>query len=98
MFVIQALVGHSKGIGVQAILDNATAVAYIIHEGWTRSEVLTLLIKELVDWCEKHEVAVEAVHILGKLNIENHELVRMPATGDWIYGHSGLLPEFGRQI
>ncbi|KZS08843.1 Uncharacterized protein APZ42_027054 [Daphnia magna] len=70
LFAIQAFVGHSSGIAVRLIFDNATAVAYINHGGGTRSLTLTAIAKELVAWCEKKQIAVEAVHITGKLNVE----------------------------
>jgi hypothetical protein len=84
MFAIQAFVGHSCGISVRLILDNGTAVAYINHGGGTRSQSLTSLTKELVNWCEKHEVSVEAIHIAGKLNTEADAESRAgPDASDW---------------
>jgi hypothetical protein len=84
MFAVQAFVGHSCGISVRLILDNATAVAYINHGGGTRSQSLTSLAKELVNWCEEHEVSVEAIHIAGKLNTEADAESRAgPDASDW---------------
>ncbi|KZS20625.1 Uncharacterized protein APZ42_012631 [Daphnia magna] len=84
MSPIQAFVGHSSGIAVRLILDNSTAVAYINHGGGTRSLALTRIAKELVAWCEKKELPVEAVHIAGKLNVEaDAESIAEPDASDW---------------
>lgn len=83
-FAIQAFVGLSKDIAVRVILDNATAVAYINHGGGTRSEVLSALAKALVSWCEEQEIAVEAVLIAGKFNVEADAESRAgPDASDW---------------
>ena len=84
MFAIQAFVGHSCGISVRLILDNDTAVACINHGGGTRSQSLTSLTKELVSWCEEHELSVEAIHIVGKLNTDADAESRAgPDASDW---------------
>lgn len=45
---------------------------------------LTAIVKELVAWCEKKEIAVEAVHITGKLNVEvDVESRAGPDASDW---------------
>lgn len=62
--------GHSSGIVVRLVLDNAKAVAYLNDGGGTRSLAPTTRTKDLVSLCEKQEIAVEAVHIVGKLNVE----------------------------
>jgi hypothetical protein len=94
LFAIQAFVGRSSGIAVRLVLDNATAVAYINHGGGTRSLALTTIAKDLVTWCEKQEIAVEAVHIAGKLNVEADAESRAgPDASDW-----RLDPEVFRKI
>ncbi len=94
LFAIQAFVGRSSGIAVRLVLDNATAVAYINHGGGTRSLALTTIAKDLVAWCEKQEIAVEAVHIAGKLNVEADAESRAgPDASDW-----RLDPEVFRKI
>jgi hypothetical protein len=48
MFAIQAFLGHSSGILVRLILDNAMAVAYINHGGGTVSHIANKRACELV--------------------------------------------------
>ena len=48
--------------------DNATVVAYINHQGGTRSGLLCLLTWELLHWCILHRVVLSAVYLQGSKN------------------------------
>ena len=54
---------------VQVLTDNSTVVAYIRKEGGTVSPELTALTRELLLWCESHNVSLSVRHIPGRLNV-----------------------------
>ena len=63
----------------QAVLvhsDNATVVAYINHQGGTRSARLCALAWDLIHWCIRQGIALSAVYIPGKANVTADALSR----------------------
>jgi hypothetical protein len=45
--------------------DNTTVVAYINHDGGTRSPTLNRFTRALILWCLENRVSIRAVHIAG---------------------------------
>jgi hypothetical protein len=84
LYAVQAFTFDSRKISIRIYLDNMTAVAYINHGGGTRSKVLTRVSTALTEWCEQREIAINAVHLQGKLNVVADEESRAgPDAGDW---------------
>ena len=54
---------HGKRVLIRS--DNATAVAYVNHQGGTRSPRLCVLTWQLLHWAIKHTVQIRAEHIPG---------------------------------
>ncbi|XP_059352815.1 uncharacterized protein LOC132088282 [Daphnia carinata] len=82
-YAIQSFTAASRDIAIRIFLDNTTAVAYINNCGGTKSIALSVTSKLLTDWCEERGVAVEAVHLAGKLNGEADEESRSADASDW---------------
>ena len=59
-------------------------MAYINHGNGTKSKALTQLSTSLTAWCKKRNIAIEAVHLSGKLNVIADEESRAgPDANDW---------------
>ena len=56
--------------------DNTTVVAYINHQGGTRSAKLCALTWKLIHWCILHKVTLSAAHLPGKENVTADALSR----------------------
>jgi hypothetical protein len=66
------------------MLDNFTAVHYIIKSGGTRSPALSAISADIVDWCEKRKPSIEAIHLPGVLNVLADQQSRMRnESSDW---------------
>ncbi|CAJ0944859.1 unnamed protein product [Ranitomeya imitator] len=84
------LAGHP--IRVQS--DNVTAVAYINHQGGTRSRAAMQEVSHILRWAETNHSTISAVHIPGVENWAADFLSRQGlASGEW-----ELHPEVFRQI
>ena len=55
---------------VLLLMDNVTAVTYISKMGGTHSPILSLLAKNLWDWCLSHSVLIKAQYIPGIQNVQ----------------------------
>ncbi|CAJ0954016.1 unnamed protein product [Ranitomeya imitator] len=74
--------------------DNATAVAYINHQGGTRSKAAMQEVKLILLWAERNHSVISAVHIPGEENWAADFLSRQGlASGEW-----SLHPEVFLQI
>ena len=74
--------------------DNATVVAYINHQGGTRSGRLCALAWDLIHWCIRHGVTLSAVHLPGEENVITDALSR-----GWIIPTEwSLLPQVARSL
>ncbi|XP_073430315.1 sex comb on midleg-like protein 2 isoform X4 [Dendrobates tinctorius] len=74
--------------------DNATAVAYVNHQGGTRSQAAMREVGLVLRWAEKNRVVISAVHIPGVENWAADFLSRQGvAAGEW-----SLHPEIFQQI
>ncbi|KZS18335.1 Uncharacterized protein APZ42_015514 [Daphnia magna] len=83
LYAVQVFPTVSENISIRIYLDNITAIAYINHGGGTRSKALTKKSAALIGWCEKRDIAIEAVHLQGKLNVVADEESRAgPDAGD----------------
>ena len=60
-----SLCGHE----VTVISDNSTTVAYINHQGGTRSLNLCTLTWDLLTFCQDRDIVLRANHLAGKLNV-----------------------------
>ena len=65
-----------RGREVQVSSDNSTVVAYLGHQGGTRSSPLLELSKEILEWAEGRVLSISAIHIKGTSNIEADFLSR----------------------
>ena len=64
-------------------------MAYINHGNGTKSKALTQLPTSLTAWCKKRNIAIEAVHLSGKLNVIADEESRAgPDANDWKWNPS----------
>ena len=85
LYAIQAFVGASSGLSVRIFLDNTTAVCYLNKSGGTHSVGLTATALSLASFCEERRLAVEAVHLAGKLNtVADRESRAGPDASDWM--------------
>ncbi|XP_038072759.1 uncharacterized protein LOC119741137 [Patiria miniata] len=95
--VANALKHFQSDVRGQAVLvrcDNATVLAYINHQGGTRSGHLCALTWDLTLWCIHHGIALSAVHIPGEENVTADALSRgWIATTEW-----SLLPQVAQSI
>ena len=61
-----------------------TAISNINYGGGTRSRVMTQISATLTVWDQGRNIAIEAVHLQGKLNvIADEESRAIPDAGDW---------------
>ena len=82
------------GRAVLVRCDNATVVAYINHQGGTRSGHLCALAWDLIHWCIRHGVTLSAVHLPGEENVIADALSR-----GWIIPTEwSLLPQVARSL
>ncbi|XP_038059021.1 uncharacterized protein LOC119730278 [Patiria miniata] len=95
--VTNALKHFQSDVRGQAVLvrcDNATVVAYINHQGGTRSGHLCALTWDFTLWCIHHGIALSAVHIPGEENVTADALSRgWIAPTEW-----SLLPQVAQSI
>ena len=82
------------GHAVRVRSDNLTVVAYINHQGGTRSARLCALTWELLHWCMEHEVVLSATHLPGVQNGFADALSR----GQVVPTEWSLLPEVVQSI
>ena len=79
MAVFEALQRFRETVTGQSVLvrcDNTTVVAYINHQGGTRSARLCALTWTLLHWCIDHGVTLAASHLPGKDNVAADALSR----------------------
>jgi hypothetical protein len=76
-----------SNLSVRLMLDNFTAVHYIIKSGGTRSPALSAISADIVDWCEKRKLsneAIQLIHLPGVLNVLADQQSRMRnESSDW---------------
>ena len=54
-----------RGRAVMLLPDNTTVVAYVMHQGGTRSRQLCQLVIELLQWCGAAGITLHVSHIPG---------------------------------
>lgn len=65
-------------------LNNATAVAYVNKRGGSRSSILNKVALDIISWCEKANLEIQAVYITGSFNfIADKESKRRNESRDW---------------
>jgi hypothetical protein len=77
--VLKALHCFRPAVANKSVLvrcDNSTVVAYINHQGGTRSAKLCALTWKLLHWCILHKVTLSAAHLPGKENVTADALSR----------------------
>ncbi|CAJ0950626.1 unnamed protein product [Ranitomeya imitator] len=83
-----------RGLPVRIQTDNATAVAYVNHQGGTRSSLALAEVSKILLWAEATVPVISAVHIPGVENWAADFLSRKGlAAGEW-----SLHPEVFHQI
>ena len=92
---VQRIFGPTSwGRAVLVRCDNATVVAYINHQGGTRSGHLCALAWDLIHWCIRHGVTLSAVHVPGEENVTADALSR-----GWIVPTEwSLLPQVAQSL
>ena len=66
------------------MLDNFTAVHYINRSEETKSLALSAISADIVDWCEKRQLSIEAIQLPGVLNVLADQQSRMRnKSSDW---------------
>ncbi|XP_040294193.1 uncharacterized protein LOC121005490 [Bufo bufo] len=75
----------AEGRHVLVYSDNATAVAFIQHQGGTRHRLLQNLANKIFSWAEGNIQSLSAVHLKGVLNIQADYLSRHRLDpGEWM--------------
>ncbi|KAL8609039.1 hypothetical protein ACOMHN_065265 [Nucella lapillus] len=64
---------------IRLFTDNTTVACYINKQGGARSSTLSLMAESLLQWCYHRNIALQASHIAGKLNILADALSRSKA-------------------
>ncbi|KZS20378.1 Uncharacterized protein APZ42_012950 [Daphnia magna] len=92
LFAIQAFGANSSNVAISIFLNNPTAVSYVNKCGGTRSRALTATAKTMMDWCEMHNISLEAVHLAGELNVVANRESRAEAdASDWRLSPSAFI-------
>ncbi|CAJ0914930.1 unnamed protein product, partial [Ranitomeya imitator] len=74
-----------SGSHTRVFSDNTTAVAYLNHQGGTRSDRLTQLASDIMELAEGHLLSLSAVHIRGTDNFRADFLSRHTLhQGEWM--------------
>ena len=66
---LQLSVPNCWNVHVQLSLDNTTAVAYLNHQGGTKSVQLSAFATEIWCWCLERSIYLLAIHIPGLKNL-----------------------------
>jgi hypothetical protein len=66
---LKSFTSQISNLSVRLMLDNFTAVHYINKSGGTKSPALSAIFVDIVDWCEKRQLSIEAIHLPGVLNV-----------------------------
>jgi hypothetical protein len=81
---LKCFTSQVSNLSVRLMLDNFTAVHYINKSGGTRSPALSAISADIVDWCEKRQLSIEAIHLPGVLNVLADQQSRMRnESSDW---------------
>jgi hypothetical protein len=84
---LKCFTSQVSNLSVRLMLDNFTAVHYIIKSGGTRSPALSAISADIVDWCEKRKLsneAIQLIHLPGVLNVLADQQSRMRnESSDW---------------
>lgn len=60
-----------RGHPVRVQTDNATAVAYVNHQGGTKSRLSHMEVSQVLSWAERHVPVLSAIHIPGGRELES---------------------------
>lgn len=83
-FALQSFTTNAKGLMVRMFLDNITAIAYINKCWRTRSAALSSIVVDIIGYCEKWNLGIEAFHLAGTSNvIADIESRATVDAGDW---------------
>ena len=76
---------HLQHKVIRLFCDNATTIAYIKHEGGTKSPGLTDQVRKLLLFCDKWQIALIPVFLPGIRNVRADALSRRGSTqpGEW---------------
>ena len=66
---LKAFQDNVRGKVVLCRCDNTTACAYINKMGGTKSQVLTSLLTQFMEWCIERNIQLQAVHLPGVKNV-----------------------------
>ena len=66
---LQVFLGRVEGRQILVSSDNTSVVAYINHQGGTRSATLLQEVSDLLLWCHSNRIQLRARHIPGRLNV-----------------------------
>ncbi|XP_073399837.1 uncharacterized protein [Dendrobates tinctorius] len=73
---LERLLTHLRGHHVKVLSDNRTAVAYVNHQGGTRSRSLMEIAKRILTLAEHQFLSLSALHIRGADNLKADFLSR----------------------
>jgi hypothetical protein len=77
---LSRMVPPIRDSSVVVLSDNTTVVAYIYHDGGTRSPTLNRFTRALIMWCLANRVSIRAVHFAGADNVV-HDCLSRPLHG-----------------
>ena len=89
---VQHFANLLAGQSVLVCTDNQTVACYILHQGGTRSALLSRRAEQLLLWCSCRHIVLSARRIPGKINIVADALSRphMVLQTEWTLTHHAL--------
>ena len=89
ILALQHWVSVLQGHHVMIATDNITVVAYVNKQGGTHSHTLLRLVVDLFLWLQSQELAIQARHIPGCLNViliaDRLSRLNQPITTEWSF-------------
>jgi hypothetical protein len=76
-FVLLSLFRQVTNVHIRLQIDNAAVVAYVNHQGGTKSLLLNKEVLEMWKWCFERRILISAEHLPGKLNVTADRLSRV---------------------
>lgn len=73
---VSGWISDLKGFDVTILSDNSTAVAYVNHQGGTKSLRLCRDTWDLLLLCQRSDINLRATHLAGRLNLQADALSR----------------------
>lgn len=84
LFALKSFTSMASQVSVRLMMDNATAVHYVNNSGGSRSQRLCRISQEIVAWCERRSITINAEYLPGTQNVVADRLSRAGQdSSDW---------------